>query len=393
MSLTCILCNKKFNSNNNLQKHMNRQVPCNIVIQCVRCEKIFNRQIDLDKHSKRKFPCILKTSKSEIDFEHEKMRLELEMKNKLILMNTQAQIAKEASALKTADELIKKEKDAQVAKEKMILKSELDMKKEDAKTKRKEITAKMINEKNTRDKLAQAQVEKEAAAKERRDYMKIMEDVLNVRDMITTFKNVKNSRIEYIKKFIRTKEFKEELIEIYNTGNNFKELVSLILQAVFSDKNRPERQNIFYLIKYDEFYYIGADPNPFDKNGYKPCLKLISTDSELKDLFDFLKKSVIEALQWINDYLHLDKNMVSVFNDNDKNAEVMAYLDVIMYIEGDCGEHSRSKYIKFIQDSFTVENRLVRINEVTINDITIENMVNVFNDNVIIQPFIKLIGI
>jgi uncharacterized C2H2 Zn-finger protein len=76
----CNKCNKSFKSNYLLQKHLNRNLSCDEVLQCERCEKTFPTEKQMKQHLNRKNPCKLKTiSKLEEQKEFIKFKHDLEM--------------------------------------------------------------------------------------------------------------------------------------------------------------------------------------------------------------------------------------------------------------------------------------------------------------------------
>jgi hypothetical protein len=57
MKHICNKCDKEFKTSQNLEKHINRINPCDLVHKCIRCEKIFNTKSKLIIHLNRKNPC------------------------------------------------------------------------------------------------------------------------------------------------------------------------------------------------------------------------------------------------------------------------------------------------------------------------------------------------
>jgi hypothetical protein len=55
----CYKCDKIFNTKFNLNRHLNRKIPCNKnkEFKCVTCLKNFSCNQTLEKHKNRKYPC------------------------------------------------------------------------------------------------------------------------------------------------------------------------------------------------------------------------------------------------------------------------------------------------------------------------------------------------
>lgn len=86
MTFQCDKCDKIFNREIDLNRHMNRKIPCNRKLQCPRCFKIFNIMGDLKRHINKKLQCYDKKSELElqIKLEQEKNKgkeLELKIEN------------------------------------------------------------------------------------------------------------------------------------------------------------------------------------------------------------------------------------------------------------------------------------------------------------------------
>ncbi len=92
MKYKCPKCKSKFISQYLLDKHLNRETPCDIKIKCDKCDKEFQNKFILEKHLKRKNPCVRiireTVSRIEIIEAEKKAKLEIEMlkhKNKMEL--------------------------------------------------------------------------------------------------------------------------------------------------------------------------------------------------------------------------------------------------------------------------------------------------------------------
>lgn len=53
----CKKCGKMLSSVQNLEKHMNKKIPCDSIIKCHKCDRIFKTKQLLLSHQKRKTPC------------------------------------------------------------------------------------------------------------------------------------------------------------------------------------------------------------------------------------------------------------------------------------------------------------------------------------------------
>ncbi len=46
----CIKCNKEFNTNQDLNRHLSRKIPCDRILQCFKCLKEFKTKFNLERH-------------------------------------------------------------------------------------------------------------------------------------------------------------------------------------------------------------------------------------------------------------------------------------------------------------------------------------------------------
>ena len=74
MDNKCILCNKNFDTKQGLNRHLNRKIPCNRVIQCDNCKNIFKTNQGLHRHINKKNPC----QKKDLEEENKKLKEENE---------------------------------------------------------------------------------------------------------------------------------------------------------------------------------------------------------------------------------------------------------------------------------------------------------------------------
>lgn len=70
--MQCIKCNKIFNSNRDLQRHLDRKIKCDRVLECDNCKKKFKTKQNLNKHLNNKKKC------EKLDPEIENVILKLE---------------------------------------------------------------------------------------------------------------------------------------------------------------------------------------------------------------------------------------------------------------------------------------------------------------------------
>ena len=79
--MQCIKCNKIFNSNRNLQRHLDRKIKCDRVLECYNCKKKFKTIQNLNKHLNNKKKCekiTLETENKILKLEKEILKLKLE---------------------------------------------------------------------------------------------------------------------------------------------------------------------------------------------------------------------------------------------------------------------------------------------------------------------------
>ena len=63
MSFPCSKCNKVFKRNIDLNRHINRKIPCDRKLECNRCFKNFNQKCDLLSHMNKKTNVIIDVAK------------------------------------------------------------------------------------------------------------------------------------------------------------------------------------------------------------------------------------------------------------------------------------------------------------------------------------------
>jgi len=89
----CTKCNNNFTTKQNLNKHINKKIPCDRIIKCDNCLIVFKTKQILNKHQNRKNKCKkvdLQVKNKELTYENTILKLELEnqkLKNSQIINN------------------------------------------------------------------------------------------------------------------------------------------------------------------------------------------------------------------------------------------------------------------------------------------------------------------
>ena len=73
--MQCYKCNKIFNLKTDLNRHLDKKIPCDCKIECNSCKREFKTKQQLEKHLNNKKPC------NKIDLEMENKILKLEKEN------------------------------------------------------------------------------------------------------------------------------------------------------------------------------------------------------------------------------------------------------------------------------------------------------------------------
>jgi uncharacterized C2H2 Zn-finger protein len=71
-ALQCKLCDRIFGAIQILERHMNRKIPCNVILKCEKCNKEFRLKANLIRHQDRKSPCEFMQSNTVIKVEPNK---------------------------------------------------------------------------------------------------------------------------------------------------------------------------------------------------------------------------------------------------------------------------------------------------------------------------------
>jgi len=88
MSFTCDKCGKICDREIDLERHMNRKIPCNREISCILCLKKFTKSYDLRRHLNKKTPCVTNDAVrvSLAILEVERLKLLIELRNQDIII-------------------------------------------------------------------------------------------------------------------------------------------------------------------------------------------------------------------------------------------------------------------------------------------------------------------
>lgn len=209
----CEKCGKTFSSDYILQKHINRKISCIEIIICKKCNRRFDTYQHLKNHLNRKNPCKLKEN-SNIEEQKEvlnyKHNLQLELLDKEL-------------------ELLDKELEIIEAKKKAALEIE------EARTRRKEKTAQIINTNitNTQNNIVNnfiVQLPTEGVISAS-DYKKILKRVL---------KNIDET----------------DAINLVYFSEDIKSLPVKCITDIYANDKYPQNKNIWYNKDLNTFYYV-----------------------------------------------------------------------------------------------------------------------------------------
>lgn len=268
MAVRCNKCHSIFTSEYHLDKHINKNIPCDVILACEKCDKVFKSQYNLNSHKKRKTPCKPKVvdeiSKLSVKLEITKLKattaLELERektnqiklrkdikneeaKNKVIIINNKKDTALEIiNAKMEAERFII---NAQEKKEKSIIDAEINKAflKEQEKTKRKEITAVIANKNAT-----QAAIDKVNTI--RAEGLAFIEEYIPINEIPFSYKGVVDKFIDLISTEV------VDIIKIYQNSENIGELNKRLFNVFLNNKIYPQYRNIFYFVALQEYYVI-----------------------------------------------------------------------------------------------------------------------------------------
>lgn len=211
--ITCMKCRKEFMYESNLKKHLNQHTPCDLIVVCDICDMKFKSLRNLNNHKLKTIPCIRKNN----DYEDKKIQ------NQLLLEQL-----KETTKLKLADKKLEIE---------------------DKKTKRKEITAKLVNDRLEQSKKVADDAKLLFIKTTRDSIMKQLERYISI--SLPLYDGKKNMSIDILR---RDRQFYTDLTEVYNDTDSIMDLNKGIFTLIFTN---DKFKNVFYNAQLDEYYAIG----------------------------------------------------------------------------------------------------------------------------------------
>ena len=288
----CDKCSTNFLSNNNLEKHLNRIVPCGTIIQCKRCTVIFKKYVHLTNHLARKNPCkliIIKKSDLEIRLEIEEKKnarfdaiikadkykisnknlleksknnsklLLLQAKNDNMILtiqnnNNNKTLLEQAKLLTIQTKNNNKNLLEQAKNENKLLtiqtKIEGSLQLEDKKTERKAITATIANNRVIE--------QKKAEATKKANRLKTLETNA-IKKMETYIKNNKtecNSTklIDELQNMLYDDKLNFE--DIFNEFESMEKTSTMLLKFIINNLEYPQNTNLFRISEIDKYYAI-----------------------------------------------------------------------------------------------------------------------------------------
>ena len=307
MNKTCVKCNRLFTSIYLLNKHLNKKISCDVILECIRCKKIFETDDKLSIHLNKKIPCLI---------------LDTKLSDKLVLLNLQDEQKRQNIELKLKNEKEKEEIKLQNEREKKELKLKNDQQKEDQK--RQDVETRLKNEKELVDQKAEVKRElinlniklRQEMQDRRSADLRYLDDTKNKRKMMTAkmindqvllenqraindkreddkeeyrlmYNKVMNEYIpinkypftqsSHLMIFTISQEHMEDSVDMFNRINSSEEYIIQVLEIVLQNKNLGYR-NIFYNAKLDIYCVISTDttgkPNVIYKK-YDQILKIL----------------------------------------------------------------------------------------------------------------------
>ncbi len=283
----CKKCNKKFDAQSKLEKHLQRKYPCDKKLEytCNRCNKSFNKKYNYEKHLNRKYPCENSNQVSsaieqeKIALEREKIKLkEKQMEHemeKLKLKEKQMEHEIEKLKLKNESKEAEREKEIEIQKlknEKVQLQKEKNIELENKKTERKERTAIVINKDN------------------------VINNINNVTNNINnTYMynfNIDDEKKEKFKKRILDSIDAKYAKEAIYKAEGINDMISFCIAFTFNNDNYPElkyfkydqENKLYFRAINNEFKHIDfEDIEPELRVAFdKTCKKMLSLAPEPK---------------------------------------------------------------------------------------------------------------
>jgi uncharacterized C2H2 Zn-finger protein len=255
MVIFCNKCNAEFATNNNLQRHLNKKVPCDKPLKCGRCNKTFTRNDIYQTHLNRKYPC---KSKDDKDKNNEIKLIELKIKNDRIEERKARNASDNATKLKLAEDKMALEKqkiDAQIklaeiksndSKDREKTKREIEKAKERRQTER---TNNIHVTKNVQvhiNNLTIMNLENEYLRSNRQNMSNIEKLINHAIEKVTVRPDDPEDIVE------KKERNKEKILDI---AGNPKGIFELIIRDTFK-KNDKKHTFIFYDEKNDRYYGI-----------------------------------------------------------------------------------------------------------------------------------------
>lgn len=240
----CTKCDKTFKTDYNLNKHINRTISCDIILQCERCKKIFTTNVKLVAHTNRKIPCansiyadklVLLNAKeqSELNILDKKLVIKQKLAHEATLKEQLKIEAKQKLADNVALQLLEKQKITES-------KIEAAFKLQEMKNVNKRITAKILNDRadaeNKRlalDKTAEAELEYEIMYNMAYKASKYTENFFNDGGMDSIFRELCRGVTQ------------QHCVDIFTKAETCTDIVHKILKDVLNNDN-PKNKNLFY---------------------------------------------------------------------------------------------------------------------------------------------------
>lgn len=310
MIYSCEKCSKVFKSNYLLDKHLNRKTPCDIILQCSKCNKMFATTRLLTNHLDRKTSCMVAI----IDINLSKLELKLEIeKEKTLQISEKALMQTDLinkRAIAQAD-LISKRLSAK------IFTKDKDLEKEYLKTKRKEITAQIVNEKILADrKLAEykhldyLRIKEEEAFKYVESRILTNEVVFDINELSHLLMHLIRNNILDVKK-------------VFEEFTTIEECSTALLQVIFNNDEYPQFKSLFYFLEIDKYFIIKLI------NGIKKA-SLVNFNNIVPDITNLLLQGYRELHCICNSQFRSNERIPTLYQI-DKYADILQDLNSKYY--------------------------------------------------------------
>lgn len=341
MSNRCKTCKKIFSSKYNLEKHLNKQIPCGEFLQCNMCKKTFKIVRDLNNHMNRKNPC-KPIAETKVNTEKELMlKLEIEKikitEKKLEVEMGKIEVEKERLAFKKQESDRKLERDRikeNIELEKIVARNALEREKiaardalEDKKMERKKNTVADINN-NIKNNIHITNITNITNNIENK-YFGINKLTINDLQYI---ENMHMDQFIYDPDVDTPDDLKRQhdlLKEIYTKSSNDISYCKNILTHFYNNPNSQENRCIFYNRKEDIFFGITVI------DGEKKVTEL-EFDTDIKPQFINTVKRLLDILAKRIPPLY--KNPTQYFENLDDKIKRMFKLDSLRLIKKNISE-------------------------------------------------------